>query len=175
MLLVRSGVVLAFAAAIIASTGCGGTSVHPVKGKVTFNGKPMKGGGSISFVPTGNQAGKTAGGEIDQDGNYVLTSNKTGDGSMTGEFRVVIYQTVEQEPEATADGTKAAKSVMAVPVADRIPLIYCDPVNTPLTAKVEAKDNVIDFDLKKDAGSETRPPGAFRGLDLRHTYARLGR
>jgi hypothetical protein len=175
MLSMRSGIVLALAASFIASSGCGGSRLHPVKGKVTLAGKPMKGGGSIGFVPLGKQEGKAPGGEIDADGNYVLTTTKPGDGSMTGEFRVVIQQVVEQEPEMTSDGSKAAKAVVAVPVADRIPLIYCDPHNSPLMAKVEAKDNVIDFDLKKDAGSEFRPPGAFRGFDLRHSYAQLGR
>jgi hypothetical protein len=144
-----------------------------VKGKITLEGKPMRGGGSISFMPLTSQEGKAGGGEIDADGNYVLTTNKQGDGSMTGEFRVVIQQVVEVEPEATADGTRAAKSVMSVAPEDRIPGIYADPHNSPLRAKVEAKDNVIDFDLKKNADPEGRPPGAMRLFDLPRSYAQL--
>ena len=49
-------------------------------------------------------------------------------------------------------------------VMDRIPLIYADAYNSPLTAKVEAKGNEIDFDLKRDA------KGALKGNALRDTF-----
>ena len=52
----------------------------------------MKGGGAISFVPTSNQPGKAAGGEIKDDGTYELMTHKPGDGSMAGDFRVTITQ-----------------------------------------------------------------------------------
>ena len=65
--------------------GCGSSDdvkVYPVKGRVTFAGKPMAGGGSIAFIPTTNQTGKAAGGQIKDDGTYELTTNTPGDGSM---------------------------------------------------------------------------------------------
>jgi hypothetical protein len=147
-------------AVLIASLGCGNdrVSVYRVHGKVTLDGKPMRGGGAISFMPAGGQAGKAAGGEIAEDGSYELTTYSPGDGSMAGEFRVVINQVVEKEPEMTQDGQKAAKAATVVPPADRIPDIYSDPVRTPLTAKVEAKSpNEINLDLKRSAAEP--PPG----------------
>ncbi|MCI0701817.1 MAG: hypothetical protein L0241_12105 [Planctomycetia bacterium] len=162
--------------AFCALVGCGGSTVYPVKGTITFEGKPMKGGGSISFVPTGKQVGKTAGGEIKEDGTYELMTNKPGDGSMTGEFRVVITQVTEQEPENTGDDGKGvpSKSPPSLPLADRIPAIYSDTYQSPLTAKVEAKANVLDFDLKRNAGP---PPvqGAMKNNPLRDTFAGLNR
>jgi hypothetical protein len=136
---------------IPAMSGCGdAVRVFPVSGKVTFEGKPLRGGGSIAFMPLTNQAGKAAGGEIAEDGTYRLTTYKQGDGSMTGEFRVVIHQVVEREPEATPDGKRAPRPIPAVPVAERIPAIYSDAQKSPLTAKVEPKDpNEINFDLKR--------------------------
>jgi hypothetical protein len=165
---------LASAVAVACAGGCGGSAkVHPVKGTVKFEGKPMKGGGSISFVPTGGQSGKAAGGEIKDDGTYELMTDKPGDGSMTGDFRVVITQSTDREPNPTKDGERAGKAVTVVGEADRIPLIYADATKSPLTAKVEAKDNVLDFDLKRDAG----PPvikGAMRRLDpLRNPFAAI--
>jgi hypothetical protein len=139
---------------VVVSLGCGDSNntVYPVKGKITFEGKPMKGGGAISFMPVGNQAGKAPGGEIDENGNYVLTTYKPGDGSMAGEFRVVILQVVEKEPEPTPDGRAPAPAPPPLPVADRIPAIYADPQRTPLTTKVEAKGaNELNFDLKRSA------------------------
>lgn len=128
--------------------------VYPVKGIVKFNGKPMAGGGSIVFIPTSNQVGKSPGGTVNPDGTYELTtySEEGADGSMTGDFRVLITQTVYEEPPITEDSDQSgtvAESVEVVQEADRIPLIYSDPVSSPLTAKVEAKElNTIDFDLK---------------------------
>ena len=141
--------------------GCGSASVYPVKGNVTLDGKPMKGGGSIALMPLGNEAGKAAGGEIKEDGTFELTTHKPGDGSMVGEFRVVIHQSTEREPDATKDGEKSGKSVTVVGPADRIPAIYSDPANSPLRVKIEAKGNELQLELKRDAGP---PPikGAMR-------------
>jgi hypothetical protein len=133
--------------------GCGPSGqvkTYPVKGKVTYAGKPMVGGGSIALIPLANQEGKTAGGEIKEDGTYELMTYAPGDGSMAGEFRVVINQTTVKEPTATPDGSAAPNStIFTVPKADQIPMIYGDIQNSPLTAKVEAKSpNELDFDLK---------------------------
>jgi hypothetical protein len=136
-----------------AALGCGSSGnvkTYPVKGKVTYAGKPMVGGGSIALMPMSSQEGKTAGGEIKDDGTYELMTYEPGDGSMAGEFRVVINQTTVKEPTATPDGSAAPTStIFTVPKADQIPLIYGDIQNSPLTAKVEAKpSNELDFDLK---------------------------
>ena len=133
--------------------GCGSSGnvkTYPVKGKVTFAGKPMVGGGSIALMPLANQEGKTAGGEIKEDGTYELMTYAPGDGSMAGDFRVVINQTTVKEPTPTPDGSAAPNStIFTVPKADQIPAIYGDIQNSPLTAKVEAKSqNELDFDLK---------------------------
>jgi hypothetical protein len=139
------------AAAIAA--GCGSSdnvTVYPVKGKVNFNGKPMVGTGAISLIPTDNQAGAAAGGEIKEDGSYELMTYKPGDGSMPGNFRVVVHQVVFQEGQNTEDGAAPSSAGVPppVPVADRIPEIYSNPMNSPLTMKVEAKPNEINLELK---------------------------
>jgi hypothetical protein len=156
---VRGAVALAFLLAVI---GCSGNpAVYPVKGKVMWEGKPMAGGGSISFVPLGNQPGKAAGGFIAEDGTYTLTTHREGDGSMPGEFRVVINQVTETEPQRTEDGKAVAKG-KSLPAADRIPTIFSDTYQSPVKVKVEAKSpNEINIDLKKtDVPAPTRPPGA---------------
>lgn len=140
---------------------------YKVQGKVMFNGKPMAGGGSISFVPLGKQEGKTGGGEIDANGNYTLTTHKSGDGSMAGEFRVVIIQQTEQEGENRGDGELRSGSKSTVAKADRIPEVYGDHSKSPLRAKVEAKDlNVIDFTLEANPA-----PAALRDLLFGERFA----
>jgi hypothetical protein len=135
--------------AVLAS-GCGSEDRYPVRGQVTFEGKPMIGGGSITLVPLTDQEGRVAGGEIGPDGKYSLMTETPGDGSMPGEFRVMIYQVTEQEPATTEDGQKAAVAARVVPMEDRIPDIYFGP-DSPLRMKVEAKSlNEINFDLKRN-------------------------
>lgn len=145
-------------AAMTLLAGCGGSDnveVYPVKGTVLFDGKPMAGGGSISFVPVSSQKGKGAGGVINTDGTYVMSTYADGDGSMAGTFRVVINQTVQQEPDfgGDSDAPGAAKNVEPVQVVgqqDQIPLIYSDPVQSPITVTVEAKDqNEIPVNLER--------------------------
>lgn len=136
--------------ALLLSSGCSSDfPVYPVRGKVMFEGKPMVGGGSISLVPLASMEGKTAGGEIAPDGTYTLSTYTDGDGSIVGEFRVVINQIVVVEPKGTSSEEETlAAPTSAVPEADRIPAIYSDPQNSPLRAKVEAKSpNEIDFQL----------------------------
>jgi len=132
--------------------GCSGSSqakVYPVSGKVTFDGKPMEGGGSIAFVPTGAAAGKAPGGLIDPQGNYTLGTYAENDGSMPGDFRVVIRQVTVNEPTATPDGSAPIKAAPGLPREKHIPAIYSDFKNSPATAKVGAKPNQIDIDLRK--------------------------
>src|SRR4051794_25988137 len=144
---------LGLATALFLAAGCspsGQVKVYPVKGRVMFEGKPMVGGGGISFVPKIDQAGKTAGGIIKPDGTFVLGTYAEADGSMAGDFRVLIFQETAKEPERTADGTAPAKAAAPeVAAADRIPLIYANDRESPLAAKVEPKPNDIDFDLKR--------------------------
>jgi hypothetical protein len=140
-------------AASLAAAGCSSddVAVYPVRGTVTFEGRPLPGGGAIDFIPLTRQEGKTAGGTIAADGTYRLSTYNDGDGSMVGEFRVVITQVTDQEPPNTEDGEAPATAPPGLPAADRIPTIYSDPQNSPLTAKVEAKsENVFDFPLTRN-------------------------
>lgn len=130
---------------LIAGCDSGDVKVYPVKGKVLFKGKPLVGGGGISLVPLTNQPGATAGGTIEADGTFVLKTYKDGDGSMPGEFRVVINQNVFKEGGNTEDGQPVSKPVADVPVADRIPDEYSNPLSSPLklTVKSEPQENVV--------------------------------
>lgn len=138
--------------------GCGAgadnVDVYPVKGTVRFEGKPMVGGGSISFIPDIGQKGKAAGGTIREDGTYELSTYEPGDGSMSGGFRVVITQTVWNEPEYAGDtdegGGAGPEPELLVPEEDQIPVLYSNPQQSPLTATVvPAPGNEIDFDLER--------------------------
>src|SRR5262245_31315138 len=145
--------VLAVGLCCLATGSCGPSGqvkVYPVKGKITYGGKPLVGGGAIAFIPLTAQEGKTAGGIIQEDGSYVMTTYKDGDGSMVGKFRVAIMQEVFKEPKRTEDGQAAAKVAADVPTAERIPEVYRSNTDSPLTTTIEPKpyDN-LDFDIPR--------------------------
>ena len=52
-----------FGLALLALTGCGGSSGSTVTGSVTINGEPMK-AGAITFMPVEAKGGQSAGGDI---------------------------------------------------------------------------------------------------------------
>lgn len=62
----------------------------PVKGKVTYNGKPLT-RGNINFQPV--DIGREANGSIQPDGTFVLTTFKDGDGAVPGVHRVAVTDT----------------------------------------------------------------------------------
>lgn len=128
---------------------------YPTSGVVYFNGKPMQGGGAISFVPVVSQVGKMAGGKIRDDGTFTMSTYKDGDGSIAGKFRVMIMQSVSKEPEMIVpDGggepVMASGPIETVAKSQQIPFIYGDPVKSPVTVDITAEGpNELKIDLKR--------------------------
>src|SRR5262245_16358306 len=80
------------AALLVQSWGCGGSDgkppeglTVPVKGQVTYKGKPLT-GGSIMFEPV--DGGREAHGTIQPDGTFSLSTFRSGDGAVRGVHRV---------------------------------------------------------------------------------------
>jgi len=137
------GISVLFAIAFSLVAGCGGSGhgLAVVKGKVTYKGKPVP-NGTINFLPTdGNKPSAT--GEIQSDGSYSLktfVSNRPSDGAVIGQHKVVIVAMVDQ-----ASRLPEERSPLPPPI---VPVKYTSPATSDLTAQVENKANVIDFDLK---------------------------
>jgi hypothetical protein len=75
-------------------SGCNGPTMAPVRGRVTFKGKPVK-EAAVVFSPVGksaddNEPGKPATGFSDADGGYVLSTYKPLDGALVGKHRVTV-------------------------------------------------------------------------------------
>ena len=98
-------------ASLTGLSGCGGggqeRAVAPVKGKVTANGQPVK-GGSVTFRPTAQVAGKSgvtgkpASGAVKDDGTFVLSTYGDGDGAVIGKH-VVTFTPFMKGPESDDD------------------------------------------------------------------------
>jgi hypothetical protein len=82
------------AAGLAALSGCGGPTMAPVKGRVMFNGQPVK-DAALTFTPNGKSAedkdpGKPAIGFTDENGYYELSTFKPLDGAIVGGHRVSV-------------------------------------------------------------------------------------
>ena len=129
----RHGLALAVLSCALC-VGCGGnadgraaTDLIPVKGKVTYKGRPIT-RGVVSFEPDG--FGRPASGPIQSDGSFALGTHKDGDGVVPGEHRVSI------------SGFDKALA------RDRVLAKYSSPNSSHLTAKVDAEHTEFAFDLK---------------------------
>jgi hypothetical protein len=73
--------------------GCGSSQALPVnppvpvKGKISYRGKPLT-KGQITLEPT--DGGHEAQGQIQPDGSFVLTTFKEGDGALIGVHQVSV-------------------------------------------------------------------------------------
>jgi len=130
-------------------SGCGpsGPDVAPVRGKVTFQGKPVA-TGVVMYFPS---EGRAANGPIESDGTYQLRG-----GALVGSYKVTIKATkvtnAAPEPksfEEEVQGVGARQSQGRGPrLVWIVPEAYSKRSTSPLTAEVvSGQENVIDFEL----------------------------
>jgi hypothetical protein len=142
--------------------GCGGRA-KPVKveGIVTLDGKPLS-GATVTFMPIGEN-GRTASGRTDTDGSFRLTTYRSDDGAVPGEYKVLVVvqkateeRFIGRDPETFTDQEKmearmtmspkgrkavAAKS-QSQAKSSPVPAIYGDVNKTPLKEVVPPEGEV---------------------------------
>jgi hypothetical protein len=79
---------------LLVLTGCGDSTMAPVKGRVTCNGKAVA-QASIVFAPVprfegDKEPGRSATGFTEPDGTYVLSTHKPLDGALVGKHLVTV-------------------------------------------------------------------------------------
>jgi hypothetical protein len=131
---------------VMSSLGCGSgvkpPALHPVSGKVTFDGKPVP-GAMLVFIPANEDPQKPSNersaGKTDDEGTYELTWGiDEVAGSPAGKFKVFI--TAFKAVDENFDNEEKPPSL--------IPEKYNSPVSSGLTAEVkEGDENVINFEL----------------------------
>ena len=127
--------------------GCGGPSAPKtvkVCGKVTLDGKPLE-AGQVIFQPVKPAAGypkRPATASLRADGSYELSSFRSGDGVVPGEYQVSI-------------NTRTSGPTPEDPNAPEVweaPKKYGNPASSGLTATVPSEgksDLEFNFDLQK--------------------------
>jgi len=147
-----------FLLAGLLAVGCGGPG-KPVKveGVVTLDDKPLP-GATVTFVP--KDKGRSASGLTESDGSFRLTTFRTEDGALPGEYKVIIVvpepleKGVEgRNPETVSDEQKYADRMTMIPKARKaahkkkssspVPAIYGDAGQTPLREVVPPDGKVV--------------------------------
>ena len=128
--------------ALAVMTGCGEQidkkPTAPVKGVVTYQGKPLETGEVIFFPDSGEQI---AHGKIQSDGSFQLTTYDEGDGAFPGTHKVSIISERDMEGVSAEDPEASLEP-------SYIPTKYNMQKTSGLTAVVKDGDNEINFDLK---------------------------
>jgi len=119
------------------AAGCGDNSpkTAPVKGTVTYKGKPVP-QGSIMFQP---EEGAAATAQI-KDGQYVLKTFRDADGAVLGTHKVTVISLEDQSNRLPEDRNPLPPAL--------VPLDFSFADKSGLSAVVEDKQNIIDFHLK---------------------------
>jgi len=107
---------------------------HPVKGKITFNGKPTP-GAMIVFHPKvqpAEPAPPKPTGYVDADGNFVINTYGGNDGAPAGEYEV----TIRWPKPVERDGELA-------PGPNVLPVRYGDPKQSKIVVQVAAGQNDV--------------------------------
>ena len=116
--------------------------VHPVVGKVTFDGAPAVGAQICYWIPDakdkeGKKATRVSDAFVEADGAYAMSGWGAFDGLPEGEYKVTVTL---RQPMFEPSG-KLGKNLL--------PEKYALPLTSELTAKVKTGKNEFDFQLTK--------------------------
>jgi hypothetical protein len=131
----------------------------PVRGTVTFHGKPVA-GASVAFLTTG--APRLAVGTTDESGNFRLTMFEPNDGAFLGTHVVTIRKLSSEPPATTPAAEAAADATIDSAAIDRameqdarammkarseLPAKYADRNTSDLHLDVVDGENVFEINL----------------------------
>jgi hypothetical protein len=155
-LLTLAGTLVSLSLAGCGSRGGGssGPPVFPVKGVVKLNGQPVAGADVVFNLKDGSGSSF---GRTDASGIYQLTTRRSNDGALPGDYLVAI--TKASEAPASDEATIPQDSPNYNPFVGKgvatkpkpkgaFPTQYGDTKTSGLTARVLEEPNTIDFELK---------------------------
>jgi hypothetical protein len=140
-LLMRQCLAVLAALVGLCCASCGSSGLYPVRGQVLFDSKPAV-GATVTFLRNGADPMREAPpqGVVGEDGTFTL-AGPSGSGAVPGDYVVLVEW---KEGAGTAPGRAPALNA-----PDRLEKRYLDSNHPLLTARVEAKSNVLPpFEVK---------------------------
>lgn len=138
----------------LCGVGCGEANdrgdlppTYPVSGTVTMNSRPLA-GAILNFQLVDGSRGAV--GKTDANGRYQLSTFKSNDGAVSGEYRVTVVKYPPPPSDSSGPGDENTKSGSNVPDAEPqslLPTKYSNPKTSGLTTTVTRGKNTIDFSL----------------------------
>jgi hypothetical protein len=133
--------------ALLAAAGCSGDpqQPYPVNGVIVFeDGQPAKelAGYSVSFMPASGEVLPSSFGTVEEDGTFVLSCKKKGDGAVAGKHHVVLSPPAPEDEEGDRPRRRPALSKVSL-----------DPATATQEVTVEPKSNDITLKVKRAASS----------------------
>jgi hypothetical protein len=136
----------------LTSAGCGNQNLSKVEGLVTLDGVPLS-RATVSFMPVGQ--GRAASGLTDGNGYFRLTTFRTDDGALAGDYRVIVAVDEAEQRDLTTDAGKSeARLGTMTPQGKKkqaeqkskkprqVPEIYSDIKKTPLKEVVPTNGKI---------------------------------
>lgn len=145
--------------ACVAAVGCSNQpQVAPVRGVVKLDGNPLP-GGRIMFAPIASGENKIVGesafGQIQQDGSFVLTTYKDGDGAVVGSHYPVVMENRQEDDPNSPHPTVPGPRIGVVTMQDTILEVVAGKENE-FTIEMDSRadymlDSIpeIDIDLQR--------------------------
>lgn len=133
--------------AAVVAAGCGRSlpSTGQVRGRVTFDGRPLE-GAAVLFVP---EAGGAPGrGATGPDGSFTLSTFASGDGALIGRHRVAVVKDEMTGIKADAGGLSGPAGPDGPKVKRLVPARYADPATSGLTADVAAGETAVELEIE---------------------------
>ncbi|MBA3483719.1 MAG: hypothetical protein H0T51_18070, partial [Pirellulales bacterium] len=126
-------------AAVLLIAGCSsksGLDTVPIKGEVTYNGKPLA-DGTVVYLPAEGSGGRQATGPIQSDGTFSLTTQSAADGAMKGSYQIAVYAYKPHPGEPkTREEREAMQKQGGIQRGHIIPEKYTDPATSGLSDTV---------------------------------------
>lgn len=115
-------------------------------------------GGVVTFLPINGSSGVSTSGMVDPEGHLDITTFEDQSGLVPGEYRLVIYQTIEKEPDQVGEDGEIRppldQDFVVVKPDSQIPEIYSDHTRSPITITVNAEETDLGtIDLKAKPGA----------------------
>jgi len=136
-----AGRCLCLLSGLLASIGCEGEPqdlLYPVRGRITFDGRPLP-RGSVTLRPESNASWHQPTGIIEPAGEYVIYTNRRA-GAPPGSYKVVVFAT-----EAATNSSGAPHPALPTSI---VPARYNLSEQTPLRLDVVAQPASKAYDLE---------------------------
>ncbi len=150
---------------LASAPGCGGGTPVPVAGTLHWDdGNPVA-NASVRFVPVSGKS-RDATGFTGKDGAFDLSSFRSGDGALPGDYVVVVTalpaagdeppppppkdkMSLEEMKERMKGVAAKALAGKKQPAGEPIPAVYGDPKTSPLRWTVDKSNSKVELKLKK--------------------------